>query len=129
MKTILLLSLIATLSTRSYGQQVGEIDLSRHGGDTAEVQDQNVIPEGCGMPHGVHGDGVIVDSDPSKRSKLRIELTLPNDTLRRGETVEGRILMQNVGADPILIPWNADPRVSIRPKDASEYSYEIVGLS
>jgi hypothetical protein len=125
MKRIILLILIAMLSTRMRGQKTGEIDLSRHEGDAAEIQSQNVIPDGCGVPHGVHGDGVIVDPDPNKKLKVRIELTLPNDTFKRGEMVDGKISMQNVGVGPILIPWNTDPHISIRPKDASQYAYEM----
>jgi hypothetical protein len=124
-KITALLFMVAMLSIRIHGQQIGEIDLSRLEGETAEVQNQNVMPDGCGMPNGVHGDGVIVSPDPNKKPKIRIDLTLPKDTFRRGETVEGDVLMENVGADPILIPWNTDPRVSIRPKGTSEYAYEM----
>jgi hypothetical protein len=125
MKRIALLSLMAMLSIRIHGQQIGEIDLGRHQFDTAEVRDVNIMPAGCGVTPAVHGDGVIVAPDPNTRSKLKVELTLSKNTFKRGETVEGSILMQNVGTDAIVIPWKLDPRVSIRPKDISQYAYEM----
>lgn len=124
-RSALLSLLLAMLSIRMHGQQIGEIDLGRHQLDTAEVRDVNVTPVGCGVAPAVHGDGVIVDPDPNKRARLKVELTLSKETFKRGETVEGSILMQNVGTDAIVIPWNLDPRVSIRPKDVSQYAYEM----
>jgi hypothetical protein len=65
-----------------YGQQIGELDLGRHQSDSAEVRQVKVMPVGCGVAPAVHGDGVIVNPDPNKKSKLKIELTLPKDTFK-----------------------------------------------
>jgi hypothetical protein len=125
MKAILLLSLMAMLSTRIHCQQIGELDLGRQPRDPAEAREVNVMPVGCGVAPTVHGDGVIVNTDPDKRSKLKIELTLPKDKFKQGETVKSSILIQNVGTDAIVIPWSPDSNVSIRPKDVLSYAYDM----
>jgi hypothetical protein len=125
MMNLALLLIVVVLSTCMHGQQVGEIDLGRHESDAVAVQSQNVMPEGCGLSHDMHGDGVIVSPNPNEKSKIRIEVSLPKNTFRRGETVDGNVLIKNVGADPILIPWDTDPRISVRPKDTSEHAYEM----
>jgi hypothetical protein len=33
--------------------------------------------------------------------------------------------MQNLGTDTVVIPWNVDSNVSIRPKDVSQYVYDV----
>jgi hypothetical protein len=33
--------------------------------------------------------------------------------------------MQNLGTDTVVIPWNVDSNVSIRPKDVSQYAYDV----
>jgi hypothetical protein len=125
MKTIMLLSLMAMLSTPIHCQQIGELDLGRQPRDPAEAREVNIMPLGCGVAPAVHGDGVIVNSDLNKRSTLKIELTLLKNTFKQGEKVESSILMQNVGTDTIVIPWSLDSTVSIRPKDVSQYAYEM----
>lgn len=125
MKTIMLLSLMAMLSIRIHCQQIGELNLGRQPHDPAEAREVNVMPVGCAEAPTVHGDGVIVNSDPNKRSKLKIELTLAKDTFKQGETVESSVLIQNVSADAIVIPWSLDSNVSIRPRDVSQYAYDM----
>ena len=124
MKRTVLLCVLAVSSIRFYGQRVGEIDLARHQLDKPEVRDVDVMPTGCGTASVSHGDGAIVANDPNKRPKLKVELTLPKATFKRGEIVEGSILMQNIGSEPIVIPWSLDPRVSTRPAEVSQYAYE-----
>lgn len=125
MKTIVLMSLMAMLSTWIHSQQIGELDLSRQPRDPAEAREVNIMPAGCGVAPADHGDGVIVSPDPNKKPKLKIELTLPKGTFKQGETVESNVLMQNVGTDAMVIPWSLDSNVSIRPKDVSQHAYEM----
>jgi hypothetical protein len=125
MKTIMLLSLMAMLCTRVQCQQIGELDLGRQPHDPSEAREVNVMPVGCGVTPAVHGDGVIVNPDPNNRSKLKIELKLPTDAFKQGETVESTVLVQNIGTEAIVIPWSLDSNVSIRPRNVSQYAYDM----
>ena len=125
MRSTILLCLVAVLSTRVHCQQIAELDLGRQPSDTADAREVNVMPAGCGVAPAVHGDGVIVNTGPNKGSKLKIEVTLPKNTFEHGETVQSSILIRNVGTDAIVIPWSLDSNVSIRPKDVSQFAYDM----
>lgn len=118
-KTLLLF--VVTLAINLHGQQVGEIDLVRHQSDSTERDD--VVPSGCDFPHYTNSDGVIVDT--GKKPKLRVELVLSKNVFERRDTVEGKVVMQNIGPTAIAIPWSLDPRVGKRPKEVIQNEYEM----
>jgi hypothetical protein len=110
-------------------QQIAQIDLVRHETRSTELKDTDVEPSNCGdsLQYNVHGDGVIVTTDVTtdKKPKLKMDLTLPKQTLERGERIEAQIQLENVGSDAVVIPWSSDPHTSKRPSGVVEHEYEM----
>jgi hypothetical protein len=113
---------LLTLSV-AHCQQIGNADLIRPKPHSQEVQPQNLGLDGCDFPHYTNSDGVIVDTE--RRSKIKLELTLSKKTFRPGETVDGQVLMRNVGTDAIVIPWNPNSQLANRPSNVTQHEYEI----
>jgi len=119
-RKVLLFCLAVTVDLSA--QQIAEIDLARHKPEKIEAQSADVGLAGCDLPHYTNSDGVILNGD--SRTSLKVELTLPKETFKPGEIVDGQLLMQNVGFGPIVIPWGSDPKVINRPRDALYHECE-----
>ena len=123
MKKKALLFCLAVFTVDLRAQQIAEIDLARHKPDKTDAQSADVGLDGCDFPHYSNSDGVIVNTD--RKSKLKVELTLPKEAFERGDLVDSQVLMQNLGLDAIVIPWNSDPQIRNRPRGAIQHEYEM----
>jgi len=115
------LLLLAALSVGLRGQQIAEINLVRPKAIGPGSYNADVVPEGCRHPRYKDSQTVITHRD----SKLKIELVLSNkNEIDRNGTLQGTILMKNVGTGPVVIPWSSNPDVSKRPRDILRHEYE-----
>src|SRR5262249_55122566 len=98
MKKVFLLMFIALLSVKLHGQQVAEINLIRPHPGKLEMDLSDVVPKGCKSPKYIEKQGEI----KHKNSDLKIEFQLDGQrNFERGETIRGRVLLQNCGTEDI----------------------------
>jgi hypothetical protein len=124
MKSRLFLLSWVMLSVSLHGQQVSEIDLVAHDvpNQVASANSDTALT-GCESPFYNHSDGAIVKAEG--RPKLSLELALAKQTIHRGETVDGQVLLRNVGSEAVVIPWSVDPEIRKHPPDVAQHEYEL----
>ncbi len=113
------------LSIPLHGQQVAEIDLvTHHISAQAASSASDTVLAGCESPFYSHSDGAIVKTE-EPRPTLALEMTLANQTVRRGQTVDAQVLLRNIGSKAVVIPWSLDPEIRKHSPDADQHEYEL----